>query len=81
MRLCLLSLPGPVPGLLGSWGQIGALLFFQGVRKHLPPPSIHSLSSRYPAGPTQAPAQVRLGEETRHSSHAQLGLCPGSATL
>lgn len=81
MRLCLLSLPGPVPGLLGSWGQIGALLFFQGVKKHSPPPSTHSPSSHYPADPTQAPTQARLEEEAWSSSHAQLGLCPGSATL
>lgn len=59
MHLCLLSLPGPVPGLPASWGQIGALLFFQGVKEHYPPPSSLSLPSDYPAEPTRG---ARPGE-------------------
>lgn len=64
MRLCLLSLPGPVPGLPASWGQIGALLFFQGVKECYPPLSSLSPSSHYPAGPTQG-ALATVGVEKR----------------
>lgn len=80
MRLCLLSLPGPVPDLPASWGQIGASLFSQGVKEHSPPPSSVSPAS-HPAGPSQVPTRARLGEETQSWSRAQLGLCPGSATF
>lgn len=81
MRLCLLSLPGPVPGLPGSWGQIGALLFFQGVKKHYPPSSSLSLLSLYPAGPTQRthPSEARRGGMDLEPRTARL--CPSSATL
>lgn len=55
MRLCLLSPPGPIPGLPASWGQTGALLLFQGVKEHYPAPEEISLSlkSLSPAGTTQ----------------------------
>lgn len=63
MHLCLLSLPGPVPGLLGFWGQIGTLLFFQGVKEHYPLLSSPSPSSHYLTGPTQGahPSKARGG--------------------
>lgn len=53
MRLCLLSPPGPVPGLPASWGQSVALLLFQGVEERYPAPWSLSLKSLSPAGNAQ----------------------------
>lgn len=36
MSICA-ACQAPVPGLPPSWGQIGALLFLQGVKEHYPP--------------------------------------------
>ena len=69
MRLCLLSPPDPVPGLPASWGHIGALLLFQGVKKHYPPPMLsfylllEQVSLR---APTHARLERSRGAEVTH---------------
>lgn len=53
----------PGPGVPASWGQIGALLFFQGVKEHYPPPC--PVSSRQCSGRPPTCSQ----EEARGWSH------------
>lgn len=82
MRLCLLSLPGPVPGLPASWGQIGALLFFQGVKECYPPLSSLSPHLIILQVLLRAPTEARLGEEAWSWSRVcVLALLPSSCVL
>lgn len=83
MRLCLLSLPGPVPGLLGSWGQFGTLLFFQGVKEHYPllssPSPVISLSDRsYSRCPPKRGYGRKHGSGAMHSGDSVPTLLPSS---
>lgn len=70
MRLCLLSLPGPVPGLPASWGQIEALLFFQGVKEHYPPCAVFLCHTD-----DMVPAHVGLGKEAMKLEPRTAGFC------
>lgn len=53
----------PIPGLPASWGQIGASLFFQGVKEHYPP-----LSSLSPVAITPGAHPCEAGR--RHGNGA-----------